>query len=104
MGLHLTRERQTTNTSCSSEPKRGIFKSVVIRDDKVVGATLVGDTKQGRVPDQQAFDRGLPPAGRSGSSLLFDLGGPAEEVGAGRARRRHPDLQLQRGEQGSRSC
>ncbi len=62
-----------------TEPKRGVFKSVVIRDDKVVGATLVGDTKKVAFLTQ-AFDRGLPlPEERV--SLLFDLGGPTEEVG-----------------------
>lgn len=63
-----------------TEPKRGVYKSVVIRDDKVVGATLVGDTKKVAFLTH-AFDRGMPlPEERI--SLLFDLGGPAEEVGA----------------------
>jgi nitrite reductase (NADH) large subunit len=67
------------STSSSSEPKRGVFKSVVIRDGKIVGATLLGDSKKLAFL-QQAFDRGLPlPEERV--ELLFDLGGPAVEVG-----------------------
>jgi nitrite reductase (NADH) large subunit len=59
------------------EPKRGVYKSVVIRDDRLIGATLLGDvSKAGFL--MQAFDRGLPlPDERA--RLLFDLGGPAAE-------------------------
>ena len=73
-------ERDTDEHIVFSEPGRGVFKSVVIRDGKVVGATLLGDSRKVAFL-QQAFDRGLPlPEERAG--LLFDLGGPAEEVGA----------------------
>jgi nitrite reductase (NADH) large subunit len=72
-------ERDTDEHIVFSEPKRGIFKSVVIRDDKIIGATLLGDSKKLAFL-QQAFDRGLPlPQERV--ELLFDLGGPAAEVG-----------------------
>ena len=72
-------ERDTDEHIVFSEPKRGIFKSVVIRDDKIIGATLLGDSKKLAFL-QQAFDRGLPlPQERI--ELLFDLGGPAVEVG-----------------------
>ena len=37
---------------------------------------------------------------RSGAELLFDLGGPAAEVGVAELRRRRPGLQLQRRQQG----
>jgi nitrite reductase (NADH) large subunit len=62
-----------------SEPSRGVYKSVVIRDDRLIGATLLGDV--GKVAFlMQAFDRGLPlPEERI--SLMFDLGGPPAEVG-----------------------
>ena len=51
----------------------------MIRDGKVIGATLLGDSKKVAFL-QQAFDRGLPlPEARV--ELLFDLGGPSEEVG-----------------------
>jgi nitrite reductase (NADH) large subunit len=72
-------ERDTDEHIIFSEPKRGVFKSVVIRDDKIVGATLLGDSKKLAFL-QQAFDRGLPlPEDRV--ELLFDLGGPSAEVG-----------------------
>jgi nitrite reductase (NADH) large subunit len=72
-------ERNTDEHIVFSEPRRGVFKSVVIRDDKIIGATLLGDSKKLAFL-QQAFDRGLPlPQERV--ELLFDLGGPAAEVG-----------------------
>jgi nitrite reductase (NADH) large subunit len=72
-------EKDTDEHIVFSEPKRGVFKSVVIRDDKIIGATLLGDSKKLAFL-QQAFDRGLPlPEERVG--LLFDLGGPPAEVG-----------------------
>jgi nitrite reductase (NADH) large subunit len=72
-------ERDDDEHVVFTEPKRGIYKSVVIRDDKVIGATLVGDTKKVAFLTQ-AFDRGMPlPEERV--ALLFDIGGPAEEVG-----------------------
>jgi nitrite reductase (NADH) large subunit len=73
-------ERDTDEHIVFSEPKRGVFKSIVIRDGKIVGATLLGDSKKLAFL-QQAFDRGLPlPEERV--ELLFDLGGPAAKVGA----------------------
>jgi nitrite reductase (NADH) large subunit len=72
-------ERETDEHIVFSEPRKGVFKSVVIRDDKIVGATLLGDSKKVAFL-QQAFDRGLPlPEDRV--ELLFDVGGPPAEVG-----------------------
>jgi nitrite reductase (NADH) large subunit len=72
-------ERDDDEHVVFTEPRRGVYQSVVIRDNKVVGATLVGDTKKVAFLTQ-AFDRGLPlPEERV--NLLFDLGGPSEEVG-----------------------
>lgn len=64
-----------------SEPRRGVYKTVVVRDDKLVGATLVGDVSKVAFL-MQAFDRGLPlPPERV--SLMFDIGGaPDEATGA----------------------
>jgi nitrite reductase (NADH) large subunit len=71
-------ERDDDEHVVFTEPRRGIYKSVVIRDDKVIGATLVGDTKKVAFLTQ-AFDRGMPlPEERV--ALLFDIGGPAEQV------------------------
>jgi nitrite reductase (NADH) large subunit len=79
MGLKEA-ERDTDETVVFSEPKRGVYKSVIIRDDRLVGATLVGDVNKVAFL-MQAFDRGLPlPEERV--SLLFDLGGPSAEVSA----------------------
>jgi nitrite reductase (NADH) large subunit len=55
-----------------SEPKRGIYKTAIVRDGKLVGAILLGDLS--RAPFlTQAFDMGTAlPEERAG--LLFDLG------------------------------
>ena len=72
-------ERDDDEHVVFTEPSRGVFKSVVVRDDKVVGATLVGDTSKVSFLTR-AFDQGTPlPAERAG--LLFELGGPSEAVG-----------------------
>ena len=79
MGLREA-ERDTDETVVFSEPRRGVYKSVIIRDDRLVGATLVGDVKKVAFL-MQAFDRGLAlPEERV--ALLFDLGGPPAEVSA----------------------
>lgn len=62
-----------------SEPRHGIYKTIVVRDGKLVGATLVGDVSK-VVFLMQAFDRGLPlPEERV--SLMFDIGTPDIDVG-----------------------
>ncbi|ANI40553.1 nitrite reductase large subunit NirB [Mycolicibacterium vaccae] len=62
-----------------SEPRHGVYKTVVIRDGKLVGATLVGDVSKVAFLTQ-AFDSGLPlPDERV--SLLFDIGTPDVAVG-----------------------
>ncbi|ORV90878.1 nitrite reductase large subunit NirB [Mycolicibacterium iranicum] len=62
-----------------SEPKHGVYKTVVIRDGKLVGATLVGDVSKVSFLTQ-AFDNGLPlPDERV--ALMFDIGTP--DVGVG---------------------
>ena len=78
MGLRAP-ERDTDEHIVFSEPSRGVFKSLIIRDEKLVGATLLGDSRKVAWLTQ-AFDGGLPlPAERTG--MLFDLGGPTAEVG-----------------------
>jgi nitrite reductase (NADH) large subunit len=55
-----------------SDPKRGIYKKLIVRDGQLIGAILLGDTeKAGNL--MQLFDRGttLP---EDCSQLLFDLG------------------------------
>lgn len=74
-----TPERADDEFLVISEPKRGVHLSVVIRDDRLVGATLLGDTRKVAFLTQ-AFDRGAPlPEERI--RLLVDLSDGAEEVG-----------------------
>ena len=63
-----------------SEPKHGVYKTVVIRDGKLVGATLRRRRRARSSFLTQAFDSGLPlPDERV--SLMFDIGTPDVEVG-----------------------
>jgi nitrite reductase (NADH) large subunit len=72
-------ERDTDEHIVFSEPRKGIYKSLVIRDEKLIGATMLGDTSKVAFLIQ-AFDRGLPlPEERL--EMLFNLGTPADEVG-----------------------
>ncbi|SDP41336.1 nitrite reductase (NADH) large subunit [Nakamurella panacisegetis] len=72
-------EREGDEHLVFSEPKKGIYKSLVIRDEKLVGATVLGDTSKVAFL-MQAFDRGLPlPAERL--EMMFDLGTPTAQVG-----------------------
>ncbi|GAB1691572.1 nitrite reductase large subunit NirB [Krasilnikovia sp. M28-CT-15] len=70
-------ELDTDETVVFAEPRRGVYQSLIIRDDRLVGATLVGDVRKVAFL-MQAFDRGLAlPEERA--QLLFDIGtGPAE--------------------------
>jgi nitrite reductase (NADH) large subunit len=61
-----------------SEPKRRVYKTVIVRDGKLVGATLLGDVSKVSFL-MQAFDRGMVlPEERV--SLLFDIGAPPPET------------------------
>jgi nitrite reductase (NADH) large subunit len=73
-------EREDDEFVVFSEPGRGVYKSAIIRHDRLIGATLLGDAgKVGFL--MQAFDRGLPlPEKRV--RLFFDLGAPPAEVSA----------------------
>ncbi|HEY4938453.1 MAG TPA: nitrite reductase large subunit NirB [Actinomycetota bacterium] len=63
------------------ESKRGVYKTIVVRDGKLVGATLLGDVSKVSFLIQ-AFDRATPlPPERL--SLMFDLGTPSVDVGIG---------------------
>jgi nitrite reductase (NADH) large subunit len=73
-------EREDDEFVRFSEPRRGVYKSVVVRDGKLVGATLLGDVEKVAFLTQ-SFDRGLPlPDERV--ELLFSLAGPSEAQGA----------------------
>ncbi|QQP93156.1 NAD(P)/FAD-dependent oxidoreductase (plasmid) [Skermanella sp. TT6] len=61
-----------------TEPKRGTYKKLIVRDGRLVGGILMGDISKAAYL-MQAFDRDSPlPDERL--SLLFDLGAPAEKV------------------------
>ncbi len=60
------------------EPKRGIYKKLIVRDGRLVGGILMGDISKAAYL-MQAFDRDSPlPEERL--SLLFDLGAPPQAV------------------------
>lgn len=77
--MGLTRpEHETDEVICFSEPSRGVYKKVIIRDNQLIGAMLLGETSKASFL-MQAFDRGTPlPEERA--SLLFDLGGPTVQT------------------------
>ena len=61
-----------------SEPKRGIYKKLIVRQGRLVGGILMGDIEKAAYL-MQTFDRDSPlPEERL--SLLFDLGGPSQKV------------------------
>jgi len=61
-----------------SDPKRGAYKKLIIRDGRLVGGILLGDISKAAYL-MQAFDRNTPlPEERLG--LLFDLGDPPKQV------------------------
>jgi nitrite reductase (NADH) large subunit len=61
-----------------SEPRRGIYKKLIVRDGRLVGGILMGDIGKAAFL-MQAFDRDsrLPD---ERLSLLFDLGAPPQKV------------------------
>jgi nitrite reductase (NADH) large subunit len=61
-----------------TEPKKGTYKKLIIRDGRLMGGILLGDISKAPYL-MQAFDRGTPlPEERL--SLLFDIGAPAKQV------------------------
>ncbi|MFG2049407.1 nitrite reductase large subunit NirB [Micromonospora sp. NPDC048935] len=79
MGLKEA-ERDDDETVVFAEPRRGVYKSIVIRDDRLVGATLLGDVRKVAFL-MQAFDRGLA-LPKERVEMLFDLGAPPADVSA----------------------
>ncbi len=61
-----------------SDPKRGAYKKLIIREGRLVGGILLGDISKAAYL-MQSFDRNTPlPEERLG--LLFDLGDPPKQV------------------------
>jgi nitrite reductase (NADH) large subunit len=61
-----------------AEPRRGIYKKLIVRDGRLIGAILMGEISKAAFL-MQAFDRDskLP---EERLSLLFDLGAPPQKV------------------------
>jgi nitrite reductase [NAD(P)H] large subunit len=61
-----------------TEPKKGTYKKLIIRDGRLTGGILLGDISKAAYL-MQAFDRGTPlPEERL--TLLFDIGAPAKRA------------------------
>jgi nitrite reductase (NADH) large subunit len=61
-----------------TEPKKGTYKKLIIRDGRLVGGILLGDISKAAYL-MQAFDRGTPlPEERL--TLLFDIGAPSKKA------------------------
>jgi nitrite reductase (NADH) large subunit len=61
-----------------TEPKKGTYKKLIVRDGRLVGGILLGDIGKAAYL-MQCFDRDAPlPEERL--SLLFDLGTPAQKI------------------------
>jgi len=61
-----------------TEPKKGTYKKLIIRDGRLVGGILLGEISKAAYLIQ-AFDRGTPlPEERL--TLLFDIGAPAKQA------------------------
>jgi nitrite reductase (NADH) large subunit len=61
-----------------SEPRKGTYKKLIVRDSRLVGSILMGDISKAAYL-MQAFDRDSPlPEERL--SLLFDLGTPSQKI------------------------
>ncbi len=61
-----------------SEPRKGTYKKLIIREGRLIGAILLGDISKAAYL-MQAFDRNTPlPEERL--RLLFDIGAPAKQV------------------------
>ena len=91
-------ERDTDEHIVFSEPRRGVYKSLVIRDEKLIGATMLGDTSQGRVPDAGLRPRAAAARGTAGDAVQPRRA--RRRRSASPSCRRRPGLQLQRRLQG----
>jgi nitrite reductase (NADH) large subunit len=77
MGITEAKEERD-ETIQFTEPKRGTYKKLIVRDGRLVGGILMGDISKAAYL-MQAFDKDSPlPEERL--SLLFDLGTPSQKV------------------------
>ncbi len=72
-------ERDCDEVIVVAEPSRGVYRSAVVREGRLVGATLLGDVSRNAYL-LQTYDRGTPlPEQRV--DLLVDRGGPTAAAG-----------------------
>ena len=77
MGITEPKEERD-ETIQFTEPKRGTYKKLIVRDGRLVGGILMGDISKAAYL-MQAFDKESPlPDERL--SLLFDLGAPSQKI------------------------
>ena len=98
-GRQGARSARTTSSSSSPSPRAASTRRVVIRDGKLVGATLLGDVSKVAFL-MQAFDRGLPLPEERMRAAVRHRHAAVRAVGRGRTRRRRAGVQLQRRLQG----
>ena len=91
-------ERPDDDHIIVSEPRRGLYKSVVVRDDRLIGATLVGRPREGRAPHPGVRPRLA--AARGPHRAAVRPRHRARRGGRRGAARRDDRLQLQRRQQG----
>jgi nitrite reductase (NADH) large subunit len=76
--MGITEPTDEDETVQFSEPKRGVYKKLIIRKGRLAGAIMLGDLNKVAYLTQ-AFDKNTPlPDDRL--SLLFDIGAPAKKV------------------------
>lgn len=73
-------ERDTDEFVQFYEPRSGTYKSVVVRDNKLIGAMLLGDISKVSFLTQAFDDKVALPDERI--SMLFDMGTPSAATGA----------------------
>ena len=73
-------ERDTDEFVQFYEPRSGTYKSVVVRDNKLIGAMLLGDISKVNFLSQAFDDKVALPDERI--NMLFDMGTPSAETGA----------------------
>ena len=77
-GRRPSREFEEDEIIQFTEPKRGTYKKLIVRDGRLIGAILLGDISKAAYL-MQAFDRNTPlPEERL--TLLFDIGAPSKQV------------------------
>ena len=95
-----SRDATPTTRSCTyAEPGRGVYRKLIVRDGKLAGAILLGDTSAAPAL-QQLFDRSTPAARLARVAALPDAARRRRRCRLADLPGRRPDLRLQRRLQG----